>query len=142
MAVVANEPGAGWLGRALRAMLSVMASVPPIVYALMSIVFIEIFISPKLSGVGGVYEAAAPPGMYWWSVGGLPNGGSTLLGGMMIALLVIPFMAPLIDDALRNVPGELKEASLALGASRWQTLTGVVLPFAMTGVRHQSAWGP
>jgi ABC-type phosphate transport system permease subunit len=32
------------------------------------------------------------------------------------------------------VPGELKEASLALGASRWQTLTGVVLPFAMTGI--------
>ncbi len=141
MAVVANEPDAGWVGQTLRGILSVLGSVPPVVYALLSVVFIEVFFGPKLSGVGGPYELMPPPGMSWWRVGSMSTGGSTLMGGLMIAFLVIPFMAPLIDDAIRNVPEELKEASLALGAGRWQTLTGVVLPFAMTGIMASISLG-
>jgi phosphate transport system permease protein len=71
--------------------------------------------------------------------GGLPN--STLLAGMVLALLIIPFLAPLIDDAVRNVPHGLKEASLSLGAGRWYTLRRIVLPGASPGIVYASALG-
>jgi phosphate transport system permease protein len=134
MAIVANETGIGWLQRTLRSVLGVLSGIPPVVYALLSIVFIETIIGPKFSGLGGIYSSTAPPDMSWWTVSAMPSGGSTILGGIMIALLIIPFMAPLIDDAIHNVPGDLKEASLAAGAGKWQTLTGVTLPYAMSGI--------
>ena len=70
---------------------------------------------------------------------GVPN--STFLGGVMLALLIVPFMTPLVDDAIRGVPADLKRGSFALGASRWYTLRRVVLPNAMPGIlwRRHSA---
>jgi phosphate transport system permease protein len=134
MAIIANETGIGWLQRGLRGILGIFSGIPPVVYALLSIVFVTTVIGPKFSGLGGPYEATAPPGMSWWNVSNMPTNGSTILGGIMIALLIIPFMAPLLDDAIHNVPHDLKEASLATGASRWQTLTGITLPYAMSGI--------
>ena len=64
----------------------------------------------------------------------LPLDGSTLLGGILLALLIIPFLAPLLDDAVKSVPHSLKEASFSLGASRWHTLIRVTLPSAISGI--------
>ena len=74
-----------------------------------------------------------------WNAGAFPwdpTGGnnSVLLAGIVLALLAIPFMAPLIEDALRNVPNEPKQASLALGAGRWYTLVHITLPHALAGI--------
>jgi ABC-type phosphate transport system permease subunit len=66
--------------------------------------------------------------------GGVPADKSTLLGAIFLALLIIPFMFPLILDAIRNVSAGLKEASFGLGATRWYTLLRVTLPAAMPGV--------
>jgi ABC-type phosphate transport system permease subunit len=71
-------------------------------------------------------------GAYPWDPSGLNN--STVLGGILIALLVIPFMAPLMADAITNVPGSAREASLAVGANRWYTLRRVTLPLALPGI--------
>jgi phosphate transport system permease protein len=64
-----------------------------------------------------------------------------VLGGVMLALLIIPFMAPLIDEAIRNVPHSLKEASLALGAGKWHTINKTILPIATPGIITATALG-
>jgi ABC-type phosphate transport system permease subunit len=56
-------------------------------------------------------------------------------------LLIIPFVSPMIADALRDVPNDLKEASLALGASRWRTLTRITLPNATPGIVSAASIG-
>jgi phosphate transport system permease protein len=151
MAIVATEFPAGPLGRVLKPLLGVLAGIPPIVYAVAGAVFVTIFIAPKLAGsldrtsfnpaALGVDPAAWPPAdvpftdtSFPWlaNVGGLPN--STLLGAVLVALLVIPFMTPLIHDAMRNVPSAAREASFALGANRWYTVRRVLLPHAMPGI--------
>jgi ABC-type phosphate transport system permease subunit len=71
----------------------------------------------------------------------LPYSTSTLLGGIMLSMMVIPFLAPLFDDAIRDVPHSLKEASLALGAGRWHTLKNVTLPYAFSGLVSASSLG-
>ena len=156
IAVFASEFPSGLLGRGLRGLLGMLAGIPPIVYALTAGIFTRLFMIPKFcsgflrppitpEALGISPENWPPPGLppitsgtFPWHLGG-PN--SILLGGFMLALLVIPFMAPFIDDALRNVPFELKEASLSLGANRWHTLKKVTLPLALPGIISATAVG-
>jgi ABC-type phosphate transport system permease subunit len=114
------------------------------VYSLMGIVLVRAFIGPKL-GAEDLPEsvASALPGLPTWNAGMLPTSipNSTLLLGLLLGLLVIPFIAPLIQDAIRGVPNSLREASLGLGANRWHTLKGVVLPAALPGIVGAAAMG-
>lgn len=149
MAIFSTELAPTLAGRAMRVLLGVFSGIPPIVYALMAVVFVAPFMVPKFTGnlsystpdtdrIGVAPENWPPAGVPWnpgafpWDPTGANN--SVLLGGMLLALLAIPFMAPLIEDALRNVPTEPKQASLALGADRWQTLRRVTLPRALPGI--------
>ena len=156
MAVFSSEFPLGFLGRGMIGILGVLSGIPPVVYALGAGIFVGLFIIPNFClGVSHYFIPTAelgispedwpPPGLPPWNAGTLPQssvgGNSTLLGGMVLAMLVIPFIAPLIHDAIRNVPGELKEASLSLGASRWYTLTKVILPLALPGIIAATALG-
>lgn len=59
---------------------------------------------------------------------------NALNGAIMLAVMMIPIMVSLSEDALNAVPRELKEASYALGATRWETLKGVMIPAALSGI--------
>lgn len=56
------------------------------------------------------------------------------IGAVGVSFIIIPVIASLVDDALRAVPNELRAASLAVGATRWQTTWRVTLPAAVSGV--------
>jgi len=135
MAVAASEFSLGWSGRLIELLLSVFAGIPPIVYALLSLFVVKSFIQPKFTAVELADSLIKTlPGLPQWSAGMLPIDQSTILGGMFLALLIIPFMAPLILNSIRNVPKEQKEASLALGANHWYTLGRIILPNALPGI--------
>jgi phosphate transport system permease protein len=61
-------------------------------------------------------------------------GFSVLSGALTLALLNLPLMVRISEDAIRTVPVAYREASLALGASRWETIRKVVLPSALPGI--------
>ncbi|HKX28761.1 MAG TPA: phosphate ABC transporter permease PstA [Blastocatellia bacterium] len=61
-------------------------------------------------------------------------GVSLLAGCLTLALLVLPTIISAAEEALRNVPATLREASLALGATKWQTTYRIVLPSALPGI--------
>lgn len=64
----------------------------------------------------------------------IPNGLTALNGSLLLALMSLPTIISISEDALTAVPREYKEASLALGANRWQTVKSVILPAAFSGV--------
>lgn len=64
----------------------------------------------------------------------LPTGLNLLNAALMLAFMSIPTICSLSEDALYGVPRELKEASLALGATHWQTLSRVVVPASLSGI--------
>lgn len=68
------------------------------------------------------------------NVFGLPTGLNLLNAGLMLAFMCIPTIASISEDALKNVPAAMREASLALGATRWETLCRVELRWAMGGI--------
>jgi phosphate transport system permease protein len=59
---------------------------------------------------------------------------NAFLGALGVSLVIIPVIASMSEDALRAVPNELREGSFGLGATRWQTIRGVVLPAAVSGI--------
>ena len=64
----------------------------------------------------------------------LPSGLTALTGALLLALMAIPTIITISEDAIRSVPRSFKEASLALGASRLQTTWRVTVPAALSGI--------
>ena len=59
---------------------------------------------------------------------------NAFVGALGVSLAVLPIMITISEDAMRAVPKELRDASYALGASKWQTIFGTVLPAAVSGI--------
>ncbi len=64
----------------------------------------------------------------------LPNGLNALNGSVLLAVMALPTIISLSEDALNSVPRSFGEASLALGANRWETLVNVRIPAAFSGI--------
>ena len=128
LAILANDFSVGFLSPVIRWLIGTLSGIPPIIYALIGSTFFLWFFWPNFGGQGVPTESLPPPGT-------LPTDAScTLLGGLMLSLLIIPFITPLLDDTIQGVPKSLKEASLSLGANRWYTLKSVTIPAAFPGI--------
>ena len=65
---------------------------------------------------------------------GVTTGFGVFVAGVILAIMILPTVISISEDAIRAVPTPLEEASLALGATRWQTIWKVLLPAALPGV--------
>jgi phosphate transport system permease protein len=97
----------------LKPAIEILAAIPSVVVGFLGIVLV----SPIISTVFGV-----------------SHGLTALNGSILLAIMSLPTIISLSEDALRAVPRSYKEASLALGASRWQTLVRVSVPSALSGI--------
>ncbi|MEM2944156.1 MAG: phosphate ABC transporter permease subunit PstC [Methanomassiliicoccales archaeon] len=59
---------------------------------------------------------------------------NALNGAIMLAVMMIPIMVSLSEEAINSVPQDLREAAYALGATKWETLRGVIIPAALSGI--------
>jgi phosphate transport system permease protein len=71
----------------------------------------------------------------------LPVGETALAGSVVLAIMALPTIITVSEDAIRNTPRSMKEASLALGANKWQTISRVVLPYSMSGITAAAILG-
>lgn len=101
----------------LRPAIDILAGVPSVVFGLFGVVLIV----PSVAWMGRL-------------VGSATTGYSVLAGGIVLAIMVIPFVLSLSLDIFLSIPREAREAALALGATRWETLKKVLFPAAMPGL--------
>ena len=85
----------------------------------------------NLAGVPSVVYGLFGLGLFVFFLG---FGTSILAGSLTLACLILPVIITASEEALKSVPVEYREASLALGATKWQTIKHVVLPHAMPGI--------
>jgi len=109
------------IGRTIRFGVNTLAGIPAIVFGLFGLGFFVSF-------VGGGMDKVLSDGELVW---GQPN---ILWASMTLTLLTLPVVIVSVEEALRTVPREMREASLALGATRLETIWKVVLPQSMTGI--------
>ncbi|KLV27284.1 phosphate ABC transporter, permease protein PstA [Niallia circulans] len=92
--------------------------------------FIQINIS-NLAGVPSIVFGLLGLTLF---VRALSLGTSVLAAGLTMSLLVLPIIIVASQEAIRSVPSELREASLGMGATKWQTIVRVVMPAAIPGI--------
>lgn len=117
------------LGVATAAYLAEMA--PERVYRLVK-PFIELFAGVPSVAVGFIGITVLAPAIA--RLFGLDNGLNALNGSILLALMALPTIITVAEEAIRSVPGTFREASYALGANRRTTLWRVTLPAAMSGI--------
>ncbi len=119
-----------WLTRLIQVNLSNLAGVPSIVYGVLGLtVFVRMF---DLFGKGRTFEIS---GVAFLGMDiPLPLQRCLLSGALTLSLLILPVIIVASQEALRAVPQSLRHASLALGATRWQTIRHQILPAATPGI--------
>jgi phosphate transport system permease protein len=110
------------LARIIRFAVNTLAGVPAIVFGLFGLGFFVQFVGTGMDQVltGGVQLKWGQPNILWAS--------------LTMALLTLPVVIVSVEEAIKAVPRDLREASLALGATKWETIRKVVLPNSMTGI--------
>ncbi len=92
----------------------------------------------NLAGVPSVVYGLFGLGLFVFFLG---FGSSILAGSLTLACLILPIIITTAEEAIKSVPQDYREASLALGASKWETVARVVLPQAMPGIMTGSVLG-
>lgn len=64
----------------------------------------------------------------------LPVGETAFAGSVVLAIMALPTIISVAEDSMRTTPSAMKEASLALGATRWQTIYKVIIPYSISGI--------
>jgi len=102
----------------IKPMIDLLAGIPSVVYGMWGVLLV----------VPLIRDYVAPP------VGATTTGYSVLAGGIVLAIMVFPIIISVSEEVIRAVPQDIREASFALGATKWQTVKHVVLRSSFPGI--------
>ncbi|MFA5691790.1 MAG: phosphate ABC transporter permease subunit PstC [Bacteroidales bacterium] len=109
LAEIANER----IRKLLKPAIELLAGIPSVVYGFFGLVVLVPIVQ---------------------KTGGLDLGETAFTGSLILAIMALPTIISIAEDALRTTPKAMRDASLALGANKWQTIYKVVIPFASSGI--------
>jgi len=132
IAIFLTELSPRWMRRPLGIAVELLAGIPSIIYGMWGLfVFAPLFgehIEPWINDHIGTMPLIGP------FFSGPPMGIGVLTAGIILAIMVIPFIASVMRDVFEVVPALLKESAYGLGATTWEVMWNVVLPYTKIGV--------
>ena len=132
IALFLTEICPAWLRRPLGTAVELLAGVPSIIYGIWGLfVFAPLFadyVQPVLKATLGNVPVIGP------LFSGPMMGIGLLTAGLVLAIMIIPFIASVMRDVFEIVPAVLKESAYGLGCTRWEVVRKIVLPYTKTGV--------
>jgi phosphate transport system permease protein len=112
-AVYISEIAPRWAKEVLKPLIEILAGIPSVVLGFLGALVLAPFLRESLN---------------------LPTGLTALTGSILLGAIAIPTIVSISEDALNTVPRSYREAALALGTTRWQTIWGVTVPAARSGI--------
>ena len=119
-AIYMAEVASPWLRNTMKPVIELLAGIPSVVYGFFGLIVIVPLIHDLFK---------------------LPVGETALAGSIVLGIMALPTIITVSEDAIRNTPRAMKEASLALGATRWQTIHRVILPYSLSGITAAAILG-
>ena len=111
-------------------MVELLAAIPSIVFGFVGLVVMGDWVQGCAAAL-----SKAVPGPEWLTEAlNMPTGLSALTGAIVLGIMALPTIVSISEDALSAVPRAYRQASWALGATRWQTIIGVTIPAAKSGI--------
>ena len=132
IAVFLTELSPGWLRRPLGVAIELLAAVPSIVYGMWGLLVFGPFLATYVQQPAQALLKGVP--VLGTLVSGAPVGIGILSAGIILAIMVIPFIAAVMRDVFQVTPPMLKESAYALGSTTWEVVSRVVLPYTKAGV--------
>lgn len=117
-AIYLNSYASAGIRRLFEPVVDLLSGIPPVIYGVWGTLTIVPFIAGNI----------APHFV------GNHSGYSVLAGGIVLAIMIIPLLTGLLVEIFNSIPGEMTEASLALGATKWQTVKRVMLRRSLPGI--------
>ena len=123
-----------WLRNPLNWLVELLAAIPSVVYGLWGLfIFLPVVVAPlgtamadalgQIPLIGSLFEGPIPL-----------SGASRLGAALVLTIMIIPTIAAVSRDVLLAIPQAQREASLALGSTRWETIWQVLLPYGLSGI--------
>jgi phosphate transport system permease protein len=128
VAIFLTEFSPRWLRQPVAFLVELLAAIPSVVYGMWGIFvlipFLRSYVVPPLKAVFG------------WTpfLQGVFYGNSLLAGGVILAIMIVPYIAAVSREVLLAVPTSQREAALAMGATRWEAVRSAVLPYGRAGL--------
>ncbi len=107
-----------WVLSLMHPIIDILAGIPSVIYGVWGVLIVVPFVADYIAPLFGKTI----------------SGYSILAGAIVLAIMIIPFMLNILMEIFKTIPEELTEASLALGATRWQTIKKVILRKAFPGI--------
>jgi phosphate transport system permease protein len=104
--------------RVLIPFVNLLSGIPPVIFGVWGVLFIVPFVQNQIA-----------PHFVEFS-----TGYSVLAGGLVLAVMIFPLIVSIVNEVLNTIPQELKDASLALGATKWETIKKVTVRKALPGI--------
>ncbi|WP_052469230.1 MULTISPECIES: phosphate ABC transporter permease subunit PstC [Pseudomonas] len=132
IAIFLTEVAPPWLRMPIASAIELLAGIPSIIYGMWGLFVFAPFMAEHLApwindhlgaipGVGALFQ-------------GPPLGIGTLTAGIVLAIMIIPFITSVMNEVFRTVPVALKESAYALGGTTWEVVWDIVLPYTRTAV--------
>ena len=132
IAVFLTELSPTWLKRPLGVAIELLAAVPSIVYGMWGLlVFGPILATYVQQPLQAAFGSVPVLGSLF---AGPPVGIGILSAGIILAIMIIPYVAAVMRDVFETTPAMLKESAYGLGSTTWEVVSRVVLPYTKTGV--------
>src|SRR5690554_807081 len=132
IAMFLTELSPVWLRRPLGTAIEMLAAIPSIIYGMWGLfVFVPIFQQYIQPYVIDFFEGVPVLEQFF---GGPPFGIGVFTAGLILSIMIIPFIAAVMRDVFELVPPLLKESAYGLGSSTWEVVWKVVLPYTKSGV--------
>jgi phosphate transport system permease protein len=112
-AIYMSEIASDTVRRFMKPLIELLSGIPSVVYGFFGLVIIVPLIQKIFN---------------------LPVGETALSGSIILGIMALPTIITISEDAMRNTPRAMKEASLALGATKWQTIYKVIIPYSASGI--------
>src|SRR6267378_2643232 len=128
VAIFLTEFAPRWVRQPVAFLVEMLAAIPSVVYGLWGVFvlipFLRSYVVPPLKAVLG------------WTpfFQGVFYGNSLLAGGIILAIMIVPYIAAVSREVLLAVPGSQREAALGMGATRWEAVWTAVLPYGRAGL--------
>ena len=132
IALFLTELSPNWLRRPLGVAVELLAAVPSIVYGMWGLLVFSPVLSTYVQQPLQKWLVNVP--VLRELVSGAPVGIGILSAGIILAIMIIPFIASVMRDVFEVTPAMLKESAYALGSTTWEVVFKIVLPYTKTGV--------
>jgi phosphate transport system permease protein len=134
IAIFLSELCPAWLRTPISLLVELLAAIPSVVYGLWGVfVFLPVVVAPIGNLIGETLGNIPILNIFFAGPISL-SGSSRLAAGLILSIMIIPTIAAVSRDVFMAIPRAQREASLALGATQWETISKVLIPYGLSGI--------